>query len=148
MAGIEQSTAPNSLETLLGSCVGIALWCRETQIGALAHAMLAESRGETNQPGRFVDSAIPVMLDVMAKKGARRRAIVAKVCGGSNMFKSSNNTQDVGAKNIEKTRELLRDLKIPILAEHVGGNSGRVIFFHLESGRIQVKIGREVVGEI
>ncbi|WP_158265563.1 chemotaxis protein CheD [Blastopirellula marina] len=148
MAGIEVSNSPDALETLLGSCVGIALWCRETQRGALAHAMLSESRGEVQQPGRFVDSAIATMLDTLAKKGARRRALVAKLCGGSNMFKGTANTQDVGRRNIEKAQEILRSLRIPILAEHVGGNAGRVIHFDLETGRIQVKIGREVVAEI
>ncbi|PQO32069.1 chemotaxis protein CheD [Bremerella cremea] len=148
MAGIEAACSPDALETLLGSCVGIALWCRETQHGALAHAMLSECRGDTKQPGRFVDSAIPTMLDTLAKRGARRRAFVAKICGGSNMFKGIANSQDVGKRNIEKAKELLRQLNIPILAEHVGGNSGRVITFDLESGRIQVKVGRETVAEI
>ncbi|RCS40622.1 chemotaxis protein CheD [Bremerella cremea] len=148
MAGIEAGSSPDSLETLLGSCVGIALWCRDTQHGSLAHAMLSECRGEMKQPGRFVDSAIPFMLDTLSKRGARRRAIVAKLCGGSNMFKGGTNTQDVGRRNIEKSQEMLRELRIPILAEHVGGNSGRVISFDLESGKIQVKIGREVVAEI
>lgn len=148
MAGIQVSGSPDSLETLLGSCVGIAIWCRDTQNGALAHVMLSESRGEIQQPGRFVDTAVPVMVDTLLKKGARRNALVAKLCGGSNMFKSSTNNHDVGAKNIEKSRELLAQLKIPILAEHVGGNSGRVIYFDLESGRIVIKIGREIIGEI
>lgn len=148
MAGIVASSAPSVLETLLGSCVGIALWCQETRQGALAHVMLSDSLGCTKQPGRFVDTAIPEMLDQLAKNGARRRAIVAKVCGGSNMFKAASSAHEVGRKNIDKACELLRLQKLPILAQHVGGTSGRVIYFDLESGEIRVKIGLEFVAQI
>lgn len=148
MAGIVASAAPNVLETLLGSCVGIALWCPESRHGALAHTMLSESQGCMKQPGRFVDTAIPEMLDQLAKKGARRRAIVAKLCGGSNMFKASSSTHEVGRKNIDKACELLKLQKIPILAQHVGGSSGRVIYFDIESGVIRVKVGLEFVAKI
>lgn len=110
--------------------------------------MLSESQGCTKQPGRFVDSAIPVMLDDLAKSGARRRALVAKLCGGANMFKISSPTQEVGRKNIDKSIKLLREQKIPILANHVGGSTGRVIYFDLESGSIRVKIGQEFVATI
>ncbi|MBA2114711.1 chemotaxis protein CheD [Bremerella alba] len=148
MAGIVASSAPNVLETLLGSCVGIAFWCQETRQGALAHTMLSDSQGCNKQPGRFVDTAIPEMLDQLAKSGARRRAIVAKLSGGSNMFKSSSTAHEVGRKNLDKARELLRLNKIPILSQHVGGTSGRVIYFNLESGEIRVKIGLEFVAQI
>lgn len=148
MAGIVASSAPNVLETLLGSCVGIALWCQETRHGALAHAMLSESLGCMKQPGRFVDTAIPEMLDQLARNGARRRAIVAKVCGGSNMFKASSSAHEVGRKNIDKAIQLLKHHKIPVLAQHVGGTSGRVIYFDLETGEIRVKVGLEFVAQI
>ncbi|MHC2069199.1 chemotaxis protein CheD [Bremerella sp. T1] len=148
MAGIVVSSAPSLLETLLGSCVGVCLWCRETQQGALAHTMLSESKGCTKQPGRFVDTAIPQMLDQLARNGARRRAIVAKLCGGANMFKTASTAHEVGRKNIEKACELLQQQKIPILAQHVGGSSGRVIYFDLESGEIRVKVGRDFVATI
>ncbi|QDU78000.1 Chemoreceptor glutamine deamidase CheD [Bremerella volcania] len=148
MAGIVASSAPNVLETLLGSCVGISLWCQETRLGALAHAMLSDSQGCTKQPGRFVDTAIPEMLDQLAKNGARRRAIVAKITGGSNMFKVSSSSHEVGRKNIDKACELLRLQKIPILAQHIGGSSGRVIYFDLETGEIRVKVGLEFVAKI
>ncbi len=148
MAGIVASAAPNVLETLLGSCVGISLWCQETRQGSLAHAMLSDSQGCTKQPGRFVDTAIPEMLDQLAKNGARRRAIVAKICGGSNMFKVSSSTHEVGRKNIDKACDLLRLQRIPILAQHVGGTNGRVIYFDLETGEIRVKVGLEHVAKI
>jgi len=148
MAGIVTSSAPTVLETLLGSCVGISLWCQETHHGALAHAMLSESQGCLKQPGRFVDTAIPEMLDQLGKKGARRRAIVAKICGGSNMFKTSSSAHEVGRKNIDMACKLLRLQKIPILAQHVGGTSGRVIYQDLETGEIRVKVGLEFVATI
>ena len=148
MAGIAVAAAPSVLETLLGSCVGIALWCPETRLGSLAHVMLGESQGRMDQPGRFVDTAIPAMLKELLQKGAHRGGLSAKLCGGAQMFKTASGNHEVGRRNVEKAVELLCLLRIPVVAQHVGGTAGRVIAFDLQSSAISIKIGRDVVAVI
>jgi len=41
------------------------------------------------------------------------------------------------------TKKILDEHKIPIMAEDVGGNTGRVIDFFLEDGRLKVKAAGE-----
>ena len=53
------------LRTLLGSCIGLALYDRRRKIGGLAHIVLPASRGRTELPGKFVDTAIPGLLREM-----------------------------------------------------------------------------------
>jgi len=81
------------------------------------------------------------MVDDMVKIGANRNKIVAKLAGGAQMFQFSANTDflRIGIRNIAASKEALEELKIPILAEDVGGNCGITIELHSEDGRLMVK---------
>jgi chemotaxis protein CheD len=69
----------------------------------------------------------------------------AKIAGGASMFKfqSSVSLGQIGNNNVEMTKKVLEEQGIPIVAEDVGGNSGRVIDFFLEDGRLKVKASGE-----
>lgn len=56
---------------------------QRTRLGSLAHVMLDESRGNLDQPGRFVDTAIPAMLKQLQQRGALTSGLAAKLCGGA-----------------------------------------------------------------
>jgi len=148
MSGISVAQSPDRLETLLGSCVGIFLWCPQTKFGGLAHAMLGESKGNSKQPGRFVDTAIPHIISELERKGATRSRLIAKLCGGSNMFKTTRPSQEVGCRNVETAKLTLAKHKIRLAAEHTGGDTGRVIYISLENAQIDVKIGLDIVARI
>jgi len=45
----------------------------------------------------------------------------------------------IGEKNIETTKRMLEEKKIPLVAQDVSGSTGRVIDFFLEDGRLKVK---------
>ena len=44
--------------------------------------------------------------------------------------------QDIGTRNISIARQLLAAAGIPLLAEHVGGNTYRKLIFDLDSGQV------------
>lgn len=46
------------LRTLLGSCLGVALYERRLRVGALGHIVLPDSLGRTEPPGKFADTAV------------------------------------------------------------------------------------------
>jgi chemotaxis protein CheD len=128
----------------LGSCVAIALYDRDSQVGALAHILLpnpAMSR-ETGNPAKFPETVMPIMLDEMRGLGARSSArICAKIVGGASMFgQLSNGTGiNVGERNVSATRDVLAALGIPIVAEDTGLDYGRSVYFHLVDGRLEVR---------
>lgn len=144
MAGIEYGAAPDVLETLLGSCVGIAIWDRQTRRGGLAHIVLPESRGSTSAPGKFADTAVAELRRRLIAAGCHPSRMTAKIAGGSTMF-GERNERDVGEKNHRAVVDQLRAHSIPVLAEHIGGNQGRIIRFALDDGSVSVSIGRQVV---
>ena len=150
MADLNIGKAPDSLTTLgLGSCVGIVLYDASKKIGGLAHAMLPDSTQIRNNQNKakFVDTSIQILIDEMINKGANRNNLIAKLAGGAQMFNfnKSNDLIKIGYRNIMATKVILKELKIPILAEDTGENYGRTIVLDCESGNLLVRtIGKGI----
>ncbi len=147
MAGIEYGRSPDCLETLLGSCVGVAVWDRSSKLGGLAHVVLPESHGRPGPPGKFADTAVGQLKQQLLSRGAVPGRMTAKIAGGSTMF-GQRSERDVGEKNCHAVREALRLLGIRITAEHVGGNQGRIIRFNLRDGSVEVLVARQKVATL
>jgi chemotaxis protein CheD len=128
----------------LGSCVAIALYDRDTRIGALAHVLLPSQSmsRETENPAKFPETIVPVMLEEMRELGAREASrISAKIVGGASMFGqlASGSGINVGERNVSATRDALAAAGIRIVAEDTGLDYGRSVYFHLADGRLEVR---------
>ena len=130
------------LRTLLGSCIGLALYDRRQKIGGLAHIVLPQSRGNTDRPGKFVDTAIPELIRKMEELGSGKLRIVAKMAGGASMF-STTVAANIGLQNIEACESILKSMNIPILARDCGGSQGRRMSLKTGDGTVVI----EVVGQ-
>jgi chemotaxis protein CheD len=145
MAQFKVSMAPASMMTFaLGSCVGIVFYDPVSKIGGLAHVMHPSSEKVQNNLNRakFVDTAVELMLSRMAKKGAQRSRIEAKIFGGARMFQTisaSPGVMQIGEENVKATKRELAARNIPIVAESTGGEKGRTVFFDVTSGKVTVK---------
>jgi chemotaxis protein CheD len=138
MAQIVMTSGDEPARSVLGSCIGLVLHDQKLQIAAVAHIVLPSSCGRSGPPGKFADTAIPYMLDQLARKGAGRSKLVAKVVGGASMFSASGPIQ-IGEANYAAVKELLAASRIPIIAEHVGGGKGRRITFVPNTGELTVE---------
>ncbi len=144
VARIEVTVNPSVLRTILGSCVGICIYDRMKKIGGLAHILLPNWTKDGVKE-KYADSAIPLMIAQMLKMGCTREFMSAKIAGGASMFKFQSNMTlgQIGERNIEVSRMVLKEKGIPLLAEDVGGNTGRVVDFFLEDGRMKIKAAGE-----
>lgn len=127
----------------LGSCVAIALYDRDTRIGALAHILLpsqAMSREPAN-PAKFPETIVPLMLEEMRALGSRNGRVSAKIVGGASMFGQlvKDSGINVGERNVLATRQALAAAGVPIIAEDTGLDYGRSVYFHLADGRMEVR---------
>jgi chemotaxis protein CheD len=153
MADLQSSRHPCVLTTLgLGSCVGIALYDSARKIAGLAHIMLPSSQQAKNNSNiaKFADTAIYKLIDDMAKLGAVKTSLVAKLAGGAQMFSFSEASEmmRIGARNVIASKDILIGLKIPIIAEDTGGTYGRTIELYSENGRLMIKTIGHGVKEI
>ncbi len=127
------------LKTLLGSCIGLALYSRRGTVGGLAHIVLPESRGRAGPPGKFADTAIPEMIRLIEVNGGNVRNVNAKIAGGANML-DLNAATTIGDQNQETIRRILSEMRIPIIAEHCGGVQGRRMTFYPSTGRLAIDV--------
>lgn len=139
------STNGTRLKTTgLGSCVGIALRDADNDVSGLLHIMLPSS-DEVNDDNelKFADTGLETMIDEMSRRGADPENVEAKIAGGSEMFQFSSDTARVGQRNVEAVIEALEEHGIPLLGKDVGGDHGRTLTFHPESGELRVKSAKK-----
>ena len=144
MADYKVGRAPSTLISCgLGSCVGISLYDTQAKVGGLLHIMLPDSTQArpTDNPAKFADTGLPLMLKDVLELGASRTRLVAKIAGGAQMFAFANATDimRVGARNAEAAKKILKEMNIRLLAEDTGGNYGRTVQVNLNDGVYKVK---------
>jgi len=136
------STDPHILSTwALGSCMALIIYEPIMRIGGLAHAMLPSSKGKQGQPGRYVDSAVELMIETLCQMGAKKRNLASAAVGGATIFNFSGELA-IGKKNIDATREQLNRNSIPMIFKEMGGNRGRNVVFDLATGEILVSVSK------
>jgi len=143
MADLKVARHPDVLTTLgLGSCVGITLFDKAKKIGGLAHVMLPSYKGYEGQNiAKFADSAIIELVNQLARIGAPRNGLIAKIAGGAHMFgKTQNNDMlKIGERNAAASLAILRQLGIPVQANDTGGSHGRTIELYIDTGALKIK---------
>lgn len=127
------------LRTLLGSCIGLVLHDPKKSVGGLAHIVLPASHGDSTQPGKYADTAIPELLRSIERAGGQTRQLVAKLAGGADMF-NSGRANGIGALNLAMTERLLQEAGIPVLGRHCGGLQGRRMLYNVHTGSVVVEI--------
>jgi chemotaxis protein CheD len=55
------------------------------------------------------------------------------------MFATSSATLEVGSRNEAAVRELLKTLRIPVVAAETGGKRGRTVRVHVDATRVTVR---------
>lgn len=143
MGQIVVGRAGDTLEAVLGSCVGVALVQPKLHLASLAHVVLPSSNGRAGSPGKFADTAIPEMLRLLAIEGASSSGLVAKLAGGANMFGNATGPMQVGESNINAIVAVLAKYGFRVAAKDLGGGKGRRITVDCRTGLVDV----EVVGQ-
>jgi chemotaxis protein CheD len=126
----------------LGSCVALCAYDPVSKVGGMAHMVLPRS-SEGRSDGRnskFVDHAIPMLIEEMLELGAIKSRMIVKITGGGQMIatQSRNGLLDIGDRNVESTRAVLADLGLSVQADETGGTHGRTARLYLGSGKLLV----------
>ena len=144
MADLNIAKSPDSLTTLgLGSCIGLTLYDPVAKIGGLVHYMLPDSTKLKNNSNiaKFGDTGIRELYKKMIEKGASPTRMVAKIAGGAKMFEVSglSSVGNVGERNAEEAKIILKELRVRLVAEDTGLNYGRTVVLNCENGEYLIK---------
>lgn len=129
------------LTTVLGSCVAACFYDPLARVGGINHYLLAE--GNVSDPAsmqRYGVYAMEVLINAMLSMGAVRSRMKARIFGGATM---RSGFRDIGGDNIAFARRFLRDEKIPLVGEDVGGNGARRVEFRAALGLARCRVVTE-----
>ena len=127
----------------LGSCVACVLYDPQAQAGGLAHILLPShtlARDRSNR-AKFPETAVPLLVEELAKLGAVRERLRARLVGGASMFANliAPGVAMMGERNVMATKAALKVARIPMIAEDTGAGYGRSVYLYLPSGRLEVR---------
>ena len=150
MADLNTCKSPDVITTLgLGSCIGLTLYDPVTKIGGMVHYMLPDSTQVRNHENiaKFADTGIEELLKRVIAAGANKTRLVAKIAGGAKMFetKGVSSIGNIGARNAEAAKQILKQKGIRLVAEDTGLNYGRTVELHCETGEFYIKsVGKAI----
>lgn len=151
---------PTEVWTVLGSCLAIIFYNPRLQIGAIAHAQLAEQcidNGNCSQqcsdfcpgpcyqqildlnPYKYVSCSIRLMLEAFVQRGIFAHEIDIKLFGGASILPLAHPVKSVGQLNIETAYKMLARYHLRLTEKHVGGTSGTTLYFYSDTGQVYWK---------
>ena len=130
------------LVTVLGSCVAACIRDPHLGIGGMNHFMLPDAAGHADMPvsasARYGSYAMEMLINQLVKRGARRKALEAKVFGGGNVLRGLT-VANVGQRNAEFVLDYLATESIPVLARDLVDVYPRKVYYFPRSGKVRMK---------
>ena len=143
MAKMLVAKNPTIITTTVGSCIALCMYDPINEIGGMVHIVLPHKteHHDGNSGLKYADKAVPALLSELLSRGAKKEFIIAKMAGGANMFPMlTHPILNIGKNNAEAVKKKLIDLGVPLVAEDVGGNHGRIVEFDIKSGIVKVSV--------
>lgn len=148
---ISSSSEDEIVTYSLGSCLGITAYDHKNQIGGLLHVMLPFSDHKeqirNGNPFMYVDTGVPLFINKMIQRGAKKTHIQVNVAGGA--FLHMNSSEDhffkIGKRNFLVLRKLLWKNNILMKSYDIGGDYPRTMSIKLSDGSVYIKSKGETV---
>jgi chemotaxis protein CheD len=115
--------------TVLGSCVAVCLWDRQKKIGAMNHFLYPGTTDPTRATTLYGNVAVLTLIRLMLAEGGGRKSLESQIFGGGTRGTGSSE-EDIGPRNVQVARNILRQQGIPITSEDVGGGKGRKLIYN------------------
>lgn len=129
------------LHALLGSCIGIGVLHRDDEVYGLAHCLLSRSPDPIKKIGaRHIDQAVFSLMKLMDIDEENRRRVNVFIAGGGNMTRAADAASDelVGCVNSDFARQLLRQKRLRLIHEDVGGCNARKVIIDCTTGEFEI----------
>jgi chemotaxis protein CheD len=141
IGGFYASREPAIINTVLGSCVAVCLFDPVKRIGGMNHIFLPgkADMAHFDDAARYGVNAMEVLINSMMKLSADKSRLVAKAFGGGHVLPAIDRDNAIGQQNIAFTLDFLEREEIRIISQNLGGNDGRKIYFHTDTGEVLLK---------
>ena len=134
---------PLILQSFLGTCVGVALFDAEAQVGGLIHLLLPEPASQTDrtQPEKYASTGFPLFLEALYNQGALQNGLKAYIAGGALVgpLNDADLNLDIGGRTVETVRQYLRAEKIKVEKSETGGFFTCNINLNMQTGQCTIE---------
>ena len=122
------------LNTVLGSCVAVAIWDARNAYGGMCHFIYP--RQEKNaRNARYGDVAVPYLIRLMVDLGAQKSDLKVHIAGGGVNPELGSH---IGEENSRIAETILRRERLEIVTMDTGGATGKKISFNTQTGELLV----------
>jgi chemotaxis protein CheD len=135
----------------LGSCIAVCAYDRLAKVGGMAHVVLPQYNGlPGSNYAKFADTAVPLLLEEMNKKGSVKSRLIVKIAGGAQMTVAPGlrDTFKTGERNLAQIMLVLQRKQIALAAADTGGNLGRTVRLYVDTGKVTVKTANGIAQEL
>jgi len=135
-SGLFVSREPNTIVTILGSCVAVCIWDKQLLFGGANHFMLPLWNGSGLASPKYGNIAIEMLIEKMLRLGSDKKNLLVKIFGGAKMLQEQSNIFNIGERNVEVALEIFKREGITIIAASTGGHRGRKIIYNTQTGEV------------
>jgi putative nucleotidyltransferase with HDIG domain len=148
---------PLILQSFLGTCIGVALFDEEAQVGGLSHLLLPEPVSRSSgaaQPEKYASTGFPLFLEAICNQGASKSRLKAFIAGGALVgpVKDTDLNLDIGGRTAETVLQYLKAEKIRVEKSETGGFFTCSMNLNLQNGQCSIEPAPldqdSIVGEI
>ncbi len=135
----------------LGSCVGVCLYDPVAKVAGMAHIVLPSSDGKPEKTGgKYADTGVPLLLEMMLKRGAIKSRVIVKIAGGAQISKARGmgDAFKIGERHVEAVEAAFDANFMRIISSDTGGHHGRTLRFYLDTGITMVTTAGKEIQEI
>lgn len=128
----------------LGSCVGLTMYSLKNKIMGLVHIALPSSninvRHSDEKPGYYADTAVNCLLNKFQNQyNCSKSELIINIFGGADAL-WGNDMFQVGKRNVEAVKSMLKEHRMIFHHEETGGVYSRTVEADVATGTI--KVGR------
>lgn len=136
LGGLYATSGRAELEAVVDECVALCLHDPVGRVGGMCHVLDAHGVLSTDDPARFAEHAVPLLLEAMLEVGALRERLVARVFGASDR---DTDEASRGAISLRVVESLLEAASVPIIEREVRGPGALEVCFNARSGLARVR---------
>jgi len=145
--GIGEIGISNSIEDViityaLVSCVGLTIYSPKNHTAGMAHIALPKpvTINKSNRIGYYATTAVPEIINRMCYQyGCNKRDMIVSLYGGA-ISQNKNDIFNIGKRNVETVKRILKDMGIKINFLDIGGTNSRTLKMNVATGRITVSL--------
>ena len=129
-------STPTIISTVLGSSVGVSIYDKKRNVGAMNHFLYPSTDDRAKATGVYGNVATMALVKMLVDRGSNIRHLEAQLLGGA--FDPKVCEKNVGFENTGVAKSILLKKGVRIVSEDIGGRIGRKIMFNTLNGEIVV----------